>query len=125
MLVLYTGLETKLILNQGSYRFKQSHVDKMINVVLSWNLIIMLTFTLVLTLLNYRWNSMNMGSHWYIFYDSLDTSVLTAKAFGSFFLLNSSFLPLDLAVGLEMGRFMYLYFIENDAHMTVIDLDKK
>ena len=27
LLVLYTGNDTKLILNQGSYRFKQSHVD--------------------------------------------------------------------------------------------------
>ena len=57
MMVLYTGLETKLILNQGSYRFKQSHVDKMINVVLSCNLVAMLMFTIILTLLNYRWNS--------------------------------------------------------------------
>ncbi|MFN9898479.1 MAG: hypothetical protein ACK55Z_06725, partial [bacterium] len=27
LLVLYTGKDTKLILNQGKYRFKQSHVD--------------------------------------------------------------------------------------------------
>jgi len=27
LLVLYTGNDTKLILNQGKYRFKQSHVD--------------------------------------------------------------------------------------------------
>ena len=50
---------------------------------------------------------------------------MIAQAFGSFYLLNSSFLPLDLAVGLEMGRFMYIFYIENDYHMTVVDIDQK
>ena len=46
------------------------------------------------------------------------------KSFGSFFLLNNSFIPLDLAVGLEMGKFLYITFLENDLHMMVYDRDK-
>ena len=34
-------------------------------------------------------------------------------------------MPLDLAVGLEMGKAMYVYFFQNDIHMTVFDADKK
>lgn len=50
---------------------------------------------------------------------------MAAKAFGSFYLLNNSFVPMDLAMGMEMGRFMYIYWIEYDAQMTVVDLEKK
>ena len=39
---------------------------------------------------------------------------MALKAFGSFFLLNNSFIPLDLAVGLEMGKYIYIHFMEND-----------
>ena len=125
LLVLYTGPETKLILNQGSYRFKQSHVDKMINIVLFSNLVVMFSFTIILALLSYSWINVNIDKHHYIFIDSLPAKELAGQAFGSFYLLNNSFLPLDLAVGLEMGRFMYIYYIERDAYMTIIDVDKK
>ena len=47
------------------------------------------------------------------------------KAYGSFFLMNNSFIPIDLAVGLEMGKAMYVYFLQGDMHMTVFDADKK
>ena len=51
--------------------------------------------------------------------------MLAFKAFGSFFLINNSFIPIDLAVGLEMGKAMYVYFIQVDEQMTVYDSDKK
>ena len=41
--------------------------------------------------------------------------------FGSFYLLNNSFIPLDIAVGLEVAKLIYVYFIENDVQMFVID----
>ena len=50
---------------------------------------------------------------------------MALKSFGSFFLLNNSFIPLDLAVGLEMGKFIYIYFLEKDLHMMVVDEDKR
>jgi len=50
---------------------------------------------------------------------------LAVKSYGSFFLINNSFIPIDLAVGLEMGKFMYIYFLQRDLHMTVFDEDKQ
>ena len=32
---------------------------------------------------------------------------------------------MDLAVGLEMGKAMYIYFLQTDYHMTVFDEEKK
>lgn len=61
---------------------------------------------------------------WYIFskgwYSEERLAVDTA---GSMFLLNVSWLPLDLAAGLQMARYMYLWIIENDAQMHIVDKD--
>ena len=111
LLVLYTGNDTKLILNQGSYRFKQSHVDGMVNKILAINILLMLTLCALASYINYSFTTANEKKFAYIFYESEDPNVVAAKAFGSFFLINNSFIPLDLAVGLEMGKAMYIYFM--------------
>ena len=48
-MVLYTGPETKLILNQGKYNFKQSQLDHMVNIFLGWNVAMMLLFSALLS----------------------------------------------------------------------------
>lgn len=125
LLVLYTGNDTKLILNQGKYRFKQSHVDGMVNKILAINIVIMLTLCSVMAYLNYRFSTSHEERYTYIFEKSESPEVLAVKAFGSFFLINNSFIPIDLAVGLEMGKAMYIYFLQSDSHMTVYDADKR
>jgi len=124
-MVLCTGNDTKLILNQGSYRFKQSSVDKMINYVLLINIIFMISFGVLLAYFCYLFADSHFENYNYIFSGAESARVLSLKSFGSFFLLNNSFIPLDLAVGLEMGKFMYVYFLENDLQMTVFDTDKR
>ena len=47
------------------------------------------------------------------------------QVFGSFYLLNNSFIPLDIAVGLELAKLIYVYFIENDCQMFIIDVQQK
>ena len=125
LLVLFTGNDTKLILNQGTYRFKQSLVDKMVNKILLLNIVIMLLLCGVCALLNYNFSYNRYDDHKYIYENADSKEVLAAKAFGSFFLINNAFLPLDLAVGLEMGKAMYVYFFQGDIHMTIFDVEKK
>ena len=125
LLVLYTGNDTKLVLNQGSYRFKQSHVDQMINKVLLVNIVLLLLLCVIMAQFNYLFASENYDSHSYIFAKGETAEILAAKSLGSFFLINNSFIPLDLAVGLEMGKFMYIYFMHLDVDMTLFDEDKR
>jgi hypothetical protein len=42
MLVLYTGNDTKIIMNQGTYKQKKSLNDKTVNIFLAWNVFLML-----------------------------------------------------------------------------------
>ena len=46
--MIYTGTETKLFLNQGSYRNKQSFIEKMLNLMLGVNVIALFIIIAVL-----------------------------------------------------------------------------
>ena len=70
LLVLYTGNDTKLILNQGSYRFKQSHVDKVVNKILMINIMLMLSMCGILAYCNYLFVTSTIDEHWYVFEES-------------------------------------------------------
>lgn len=96
----------------------------MINTILLVNIVFMLSVGVLLAYCNYLFSDDNL-QHWYVYEQSETPNTMAYKAFGSFFLLNNSFIPLDLAVGLEMGKFMYIYFLEGDLQMAVFDEDKR
>ena len=101
LMVLFTGNDTKLILNQGHYRFKRSRIENMLNVVLTWNTLVLAGIIVLMTILNYQFTTENYDKMSYIFkkgwYSEERLAIDTA---GSMFLLNVSWLPLDLAAGL-------------------------
>lgn len=58
MLVVYTGKDTKLLMNNGKYKFKKSSNEKVINIFLLWNVFVML-FPLGITLSMLNWHFRN------------------------------------------------------------------
>jgi len=60
-----------------------------------------------------------------VFDGSPSQQTQAVQVFGSFYLLNNSFIPLDIAVGLELAKLIYVYFIEADTHMFIIDAQAK
>lgn len=85
----------------------------------------MLSFGVVLAYFNFLFAQAHMDDYTYIFEGADSAKVQAMKSFGSFFLLNNSFIPLDLAVGLEMSKFLYVHFLENDLQMMVYDHEKR
>lgn len=60
MLVIFTGKDSKQILNEGSYTFKQSHIDKVINIALAFNIFLLLVMLGVpLTIQTYNFLTKN------------------------------------------------------------------
>jgi magnesium-transporting ATPase (P-type) len=58
MIVVYTGRDTKIIMNNGKYKFKKSSNDKVINIFLAWNVFVMLVpLGITLSLLNYNFRN--------------------------------------------------------------------
>ena len=93
----------------------------MVNIFLGWNVLLMLAFSFFLSLGCFNFVQENYSAYTYLFVGSSGEKTQAMQAFGSFYLLNNSFIPLDIAVGLELGKLIYVYFIENDTQMFIID----
>jgi phospholipid-translocating ATPase len=117
--VVYTGVDTKIVMNQGKYIFKQSQLDKAINLITIWNMLVIFILATIMTLKAFSFLDENMpeggGGAAYIFYGA--PSDLGIKAFGSYYLLFNQFIPFELIIILEMVKIHYTGFIEADVHL--------
>ena len=119
MLVVYTGNETKLMQNLGSYKFKRSQMEKRIGTTLLVNLAISATFIIICSIWNWIKTKDLFETHTYLTDNSDETATSTSlKAVISFYLLFNYLIPLDLAVMLEVNAIFYSGFIPADAKMT-------
>ena len=66
-MIVYTGLQTKLMQNLGSYKLKRSRMQRRTFKVLAVNSIAMVIFVLVAALFNWFKTKSIYDSHWYIF----------------------------------------------------------
>jgi phospholipid-transporting ATPase len=123
-LVVHTGIESKLIMNLGQYRFKRSRFEMVLNYVLVFNLSLAILLSIGGAFQNNWWTSSHIHDHQYIFakLDDKNGATLTAiKAFFSFYLIVNSFVPLDLLCVLEVSKLVYTPFMEADGEMMVPD----
>lgn len=123
--VVFTGRETKLVMNQGNYHFKVSQLDKAINWITLWNMIIIFVMATIMTVGSYNFISEyeqpdgpGTGAY-YIFYNS--PGDLALKAFGSYYLLFNQFIPFELIIILEMVKIWYTSFIEKDVQLINVE----
>lgn len=56
LMVLYTGVETKLIMNQGKYRYKKSKIDLLIDLTLFLQVCLMFSFSGLLVIGEYNFS---------------------------------------------------------------------
>lgn len=66
MMVVFTGVDTKLIMNQGNYQYKTSSIDKYTNVMLFCQVMMMFAFSGLLVIGEYRF-SKSHSHHSYVF----------------------------------------------------------
>ena len=84
----------------------------------------MFTFSGLLVLGEYRFSRKNKSWE-YLFYKAFnkpsDHTLMAGKTFGSFYLLNNSFVPFDMVSMVEMVKLFITTMFELDAEMIVID----
>ena len=124
LMVLYTGVETKLIMNQGKYRYKKSKVDLLIDLTLFLQVCLMFSFSGLLVLGQYNFSKKRVKGSDYLFFEAPPLWEMASKTFGSFYLLNNSFVPMDMVSGIEIIKIYITKMFENDAEMVVIDSSK-
>ena len=129
-IVVYTGKETKLIMNSRRPPSKVSYIEKIMNQIIVVILWCQIGLAAVSAILYYIWLYYHDKLLPYLCYDtSLYTNTLLSatcdnsdnySSFGyffSFFILYSNFIPISLYVTVEICNYFQAFFIDCDREM--------
>ena len=119
-IAVYTGLETRIMLNSNPSRYKQSQIEKRTN-----NLILLVfSLQLVCCLIcavcaGYFYMNNENAPYLYKIYGTALEGFLN---YFTYFLLNNTMIPISLIVSLEMVKMLQAFFIQGDTDLY--DLEK-
>jgi magnesium-transporting ATPase (P-type) len=111
-MVLYTGTESKLMLNQGKNRFKQSQMEKVINYIMLYDLVFFVIFILLFGGLDISFMWTNRAV-WYLGIDKewnnygFDFTLRGIEGVFTWWLLLNQLIPLTLVIILELTKIWY------------------
>lgn len=113
-LVLYTGVDTKILLNSGRYVYKKSFTDKVVNQICIIQIVLMLVIAGGMTIGNIVFNTQNRDEIEYALDGAVSNGGLAGLVFFTYWLILIRFIPLDLLVNLELSKIIIAFFIERD-----------
>ncbi|VVC44111.1 Hypothetical protein CINCED_3A002426 [Cinara cedri] len=114
--VIYTGHETKLMMNQTSAPLKRSTVDKIVNTQIIMLFLLLCSLCLLSSFCNIIWTKQKGHKDWYLQIDDIATYKFAFNLL-TFFILFNNLIPISLQVTVEVVRFMQAVFINNDIEM--------
>lgn len=120
--VVYTGADSKIILNQGHYSYKYSSIEKKLNRIFLIQIFQVFFLCVVFTLCGFGFISENENSPQYNISEDNSSNVVLFSFF-SFFLMLMRLVPLDLIINTELGKIFVSKFIEADADMVKLDTE--
>ncbi|XP_050526509.1 probable phospholipid-transporting ATPase IA isoform X2 [Daktulosphaira vitifoliae] len=114
--VVYSGHETKLMLNQIKTTLKRSKVDIFLNsqmkIIFQCILVICLICSICCTL----WSKNHSKKHWYIQFLGISPKFFLFQTITYFIIFHNS-IPISLRVYIEIVRWIEAWFIDNDLDM--------
>ncbi|OQR77200.1 putative phospholipid-transporting ATPase IA-like [Tropilaelaps mercedesae] len=112
--VIYTGHESKLMMNSTAVPLKRSTVDKITNKQITMMGIILVVISLISAISSEIWNH---GAEvvWYL--PKAGLSVKFGFNFLTFIILYNNLIPISLQVALELVRYIQASFINQDMEM--------
>eukprot|EP00002_Diphylleia_rotans_P003086 TRINITY_DN12068_c0_g1_i3.p1 TRINITY_DN12068_c0_g1~~TRINITY_DN12068_c0_g1_i3.p1 ORF type:complete len:1169 (+),score=197.15 TRINITY_DN12068_c0_g1_i3:63-3569(+) len=119
-LVVYTGPDTKLVMNQQDVPSKFSHVEKQLNMTLVCILVGQVILSLTIALVALGWRLDNIEDALYLEDDIGDIPSeikQTILDFLTFFVLLNYMIPISLYVTVEMCKVITAYFMACDIDM--------
>ena len=119
-LVVYTGHESKLLMNSTKAPLKRSTLDKETNTQILFLFFILVALALISALAN-EILSRNGDNHSYIGLSLEKTGSGFGYQFLTFFILYNNLIPISLQVTLELVKVIQALYINNDEEMHYID----
>ncbi|XP_064481329.1 probable phospholipid-transporting ATPase IA isoform X3 [Ornithodoros turicata] len=121
--VIYTGHETKLMMNSTAAPLKRSTVDKVTNTQIIMLFLLLIVLALISAIASEMWTSKHAAVDWYLGLDDLSSNSNFGFNFLTFIILYNNLIPISLQVTLEMVRFIQASFINMDIDMYHEDTD--
>lgn len=128
--VVYTGKETKIVMNSRRAPFKLSTIERTMNNIIYVILAAQILLSIVSLILYIVWKNQNYDDLDYLCFNyssstnSLYSDGCTADEkysdggyFLTFFILYSNFLPISMYVTVEICNYFQAYFIDSDVNM--------
>ncbi|XP_070554508.1 probable phospholipid-transporting ATPase IA isoform X2 [Ptychodera flava] len=116
--VVYTGHESKLMMNSTSAPLKRSTMEVMTNTQILYMLFLLLSLALLSTIASEVWDSRHKHIHWYLPDNEKGNFFLT---FLTFIILYNNLIPISLPVTIEVVKFIQAFFISWDIDMYHTD----
>ena len=112
-MVVYTGTDSKLIMNLGKYVYKMSKYEKTLNKIMIINLLCAIFIALITAGIAVAFVD-NHEDHHYLFekYDKGGKYIIILMRI---YLIVNSFVPLDLLAMLEASKLLFSPIMERDA----------
>ncbi|KAK5867217.1 hypothetical protein PBY51_011730 [Eleginops maclovinus] len=119
-LVIFAGLQTKLMQNCGRTTFKSTSIDKLMNTLVLWIFAFLICMGVILAIGNTIWESWT-GRHFQVFlpWDEFQSSAVFSGflTFWSYIIILNTVMPISLYVSVEVLRLGHSYFINWDQRM--------
>lgn len=119
--VVYTGLDTKVMRNAEVSYVKQSGIEKIINTGIIVLLLVMLLFCLLTAIGSYIWSALYLHStdthHINYLWKKYSIGVDAIINFFAYFLLLNTMIPISLIVTLEFVKLFQSFFVNKDVDM--------
>ncbi|PVU95623.1 hypothetical protein BB559_001942 [Furculomyces boomerangus] len=118
-LVLYTGEQTKIIMNSGPPPFKKSRIERMMNRMVISNFFLLFSLSLAICIIGglmYRNHDREHANLLYVD-GSPSTLIYTLRLFVSAMVMLQNVIPISLYISIEFIKLFHAYFIHQDLRM--------
>ncbi|XP_067358114.1 probable phospholipid-transporting ATPase IM isoform X4 [Channa argus] len=119
-MVIFAGLQTKLMQNCGRTKFKRTSIDKLMNTLVLWIFALLVCMGVILAIGNIIWES-QVGKSFQVFlpWDEFQRNAVFSGflTFWSYIIILNTVVPISLYVSVEVLRLGHSYFINWDRKM--------
>jgi magnesium-transporting ATPase (P-type) len=117
-MIIYTGKETKINLNQGKYTFKQSEIEKKLNYILAAHIVMMLSLAGIMSAQLKRSIDTYGTKMRYVFpEEEIDSTSYASYVYATYFIAFNSLVPLAFVIAIEIIKMSYSPMIEHDLEL--------
>uniref|UniRef100_A0A3Q1EXH9 Phospholipid-transporting ATPase n=1 Tax=Acanthochromis polyacanthus TaxID=80966 RepID=A0A3Q1EXH9_9TELE len=125
-IVIFAGLQTKLMQNCGRTKFKRTSIDKLMNTLVLWIFAFLICMGVILAIGNTIWENW-IGRNFEVFlpWDEFQSSAVFSGflTFWSYIIILNTVVPISLYVSVEVLRLGHSFFINWDRKMYYSQMD--